>query len=113
MPKGYPNPKPEPVEPAVEEAPVEMAAVLLKRHYRPLGKYVVAGHLQPAIVRKLTGGGEIKVQEEKFVKDEMAPPPFPGAGIAGKVWAGTTLQLPIEEAKAIARAGIAERAWAD
>lgn len=124
MPKGYPNPKPEiaadapdydayaPRNPNPPPAP-SVDAVLLKRHYCPKGEFGVVGHTKPAVVRKVAGGGEVEVEPEAFIKDSMAPAPFPGAAIGGKVWAGTTISLPIDEAKAIVRAGIAERAWAD
>lgn len=126
MPKGYPNPKPvvelpadapafdayAPRNPNPPEAP-QTDTVKLKRHYRPVDTYEIVGYLRPEIRRKTAGGLDEVSQTEEFIKGEMAPPPFPGVGYANKIWASTFVQLPIEEAKKLVRAGIAEREYAD
>lgn len=53
-------------------APTKMFPVRLLKHYRP--------------------GGEYNVISE-------APPPFPGGAFKGKLWAGTIVELPADEAR--------------
>lgn len=115
MPKGYPNPKPEPVvepdEPVISQQPSEV--VELVRHYRPVGPHIIVGHTKAAVVRKLTTGETVELEKEVFIKGQMAPAPFPGAALSGKIWAGTRIALMQDEAKTIVRTGIAKREWAD
>lgn len=77
--------KPKAVEAvAVEEAPQEAFPVKLLRNYRPMGRY--------------------KVTDENG-ENPINPPPT----ILDREAAGTFLLLPVEEARGVIKAGIAER----
>lgn len=69
-----PNAKP---ETAAEPAPTaeKLFPVLLLKNYKPRGKYEIVG--------------------------EPSKPPYPGVGFEHKLWAGTTVMLPREEAVAL------------
>jgi hypothetical protein len=126
-----PIPAPEP-EPAPE--PVKMVPVKLLRNDRPwacddetttskhplTGAPVVTvrskpfppenivGYTRPAKLRKNSAGQMVEVESALFVKGEQMPAKTPGTGFANKIWAGTVIRLPIEEAKAVRKAGIGE-----
>jgi hypothetical protein len=106
---------------ALEAARPKMTAVKLERHYRPKSDvFEVIGYWQPEIRRKDTTGVERVIQREEFVskvdyvedsptfgKIKMAPPPQAGVGSASlKIWAGSVVRLPNEEARTVTRAGI-------
>jgi len=106
---------------ALEQARPKMTAVKLERHYRPASDvFEVVGFWQPEIRRKDTTGVERVIQAEEFVtapddvedsptfgKVKMAPPPMAGVGSASlKIWAGSVVRLPNDEARKVVRAGI-------
>lgn len=66
-----------------DDEPKAKTAVRLKNHHVPAGWYKVLGHF---------------TDEEVFIADEPAPPPFPGVNFAHKLWAGTVVELPTEDA---------------
>lgn len=84
--------------------------VVLSKNYAPRGKFEIVGYLKPKVEKKDAAGKMIVVEAEKFIEGEMHPAPFPGTGFPNKIWAGTTIRLPIDEAKAIVSKKIAERA---
>lgn len=84
--------------------------VVLSKNYAPSGKYEIIGYLRPKVESKDAAGKMIMVQPEKFVEGEMHPPPYPGTGFPGKIWAGTHIKLPLEEAKMVVAKKIADRA---
>lgn len=85
----------------------KMAVVKLDRHYRPSGAYEIVGYDKPAVEAKNPAGKTIVLEPAAFVKDEPAPAPMAGVGSASlKLWAGTHVRLPVEEAKAVRKAGI-------
>lgn len=90
-----------------EPAPAKMVTMKLERHCRPGGEFEIIGHMQPELRRKNAAGVMEIVRAEEFIKGEPAPPPLPGVGTTGKLWAGTIIALPEAEAKALKRAGIA------
>lgn len=99
-------------EPKAEAKPeaAKMFPVILKKNYVPRGEYEIVGWLKPKVERKDSAGKMIMVEPEKFMAGEMVPPPYPGVGFDGKIWAGTTISLPLNEAKALVEKKLAERA---
>ena len=79
----------------------QMVAMKLDRNYRPSGEFKIVGHTRPEIKRKDPSGKEVVVQTEEWVAGEPMPSAIPGAGFANKIWAGTVLSLPRDEALAI------------
>lgn len=90
----------------------QMVAMRLERNYRPAGEFEIVGHTRPEIRKKTPAGVEEIVQEEKWMAGEAMPSAIPGAGFANKIWAGTVINLPVDEAKAVqkARIGVAHLA---
>ncbi len=111
MPKGVYERKPkDELMTSTDTAAPQMFPVLLSKNYVPHGKYEVVGYLKPEVKKKNPAGQWIVVEKEQFIAGEMKPAPHPGVGFDGKVWAGTQIRLPMDEAKRlIARKG-AERA---
>jgi hypothetical protein len=107
MPKGERNPK---EIPTMASEAATLFPVVLNKHYAPVGKYEIVGWLRPKVEKKDAAGKMITVEPEKFIEGEMHPAPYPGTGYPGKVWAGTTIRLPVEEAKSIVGKKIADRA---
>lgn len=113
-----------PVEPEAKKADfnlyasvpkAKMVPVMLERHYRPKGEHEVLGYLQPEIKRKRPDGTFEIVQREEFIADAnpetgvigSMPPPLAGVGtFSGKLWAGTKVRLPVDEAKFVRKEGI-------
>jgi hypothetical protein len=113
MPKGVYERKPKEIpdmasEPTPQKAP--MFPVLLSKNYVPKGEYEIVGYLKAEVKRKNNAGQWVVVEKEKFIEGEMKPHASPGVGYDGKIWAGTTLRLPVDEAKSIIAKKIAERA---
>ncbi len=110
MPKGvYDRNKDTSMETAVSR-PSKMFPVLLTKNYAPRGDYEIVGYLRPEVRRKDSAGNWRVESKEEFVRGEMKPHESPGVGYAKKIWAGTHIKLPVEEAKAILALKIAERA---
>jgi hypothetical protein len=104
------------IEPAVYVMPPKpenavMFAVKLEKNYAPVGYFEVVGWDRPKIEKKGPGGVIVVIQEAAFIKDERAPPAVAGTGYANKIWAGTTIKLPEEEAKHVDKVGIARRVF--
>lgn len=113
MPKGVYERKPKDDSMASETAakqPSQMFPVLLIRNYVPRGEYEIVGYLKEAVKRKDAGGTWRVVEPEEFVEGEMKPHQTPGVGFADKIWAGTQVKLPLDEAKQVVSKKIAERA---
>lgn len=110
MPKGVYERKPKDNEMTDTGAASQMFPVLLNKNYVPRGKYEIVGYLKEAVKRKNAAGQMIVVEPEEFVEGEMKPAPHPGVGFKDKVWAGTHIKLPIDEAKALVAKKIADRA---
>ena len=132
MPKGYPNPKPVEVAPAVAALPpidefdaysprhvpepepaVRLATVKLDRNYRPAGDYRVVGHNRPEIKRKDATGREVVIQTAEFIPDEPMPAAIAGTGFKDKLWAGTVIEVAEAEAKTIVKQKIGSLEFAD
>lgn len=112
MPKGIYERKPQEVETSEKpkEQPKQMFPVLLAKHYAPAGEYEIVGYLKAKVERKDSAGKMLLVEPEKFIEGEMHPAPYPGTGFPGKIWAGTHIKLPIDEAKSVIAQKIATRA---
>lgn len=89
---------------------MQMFPVILSKNYAPRGDYEIIGHWKPEVKKKAADGGWIVIEPEKFVKGQMKPHANPGVGFEGKIWAGTHISLPLEEAKSLVASKIAERA---
>lgn len=106
---------------AAAQPSTKLFPVVLMRNYVPIGEYEIVGYLKEAIKRKDAAGTERIVEREEFIEGEMKPHNSPGVGFGemidvngrktnAKIWAGTTIKLPIEEAKNLVAKKIAERA---
>jgi hypothetical protein len=88
-----------------------LVEMVLMKNYRPAGDFEIVGHSVKARLVKNAAGEMIEAEPARFVAGEMAPPPFPGVSFAGKIWAGTTIRLERDEAKAVYEKKIAERGF--
>ena len=112
MPKGVYERKPkEPdMSPPETKTEAKMFPVLLNKNYVPKGAYEIVGYLKEEVTRKNAAGQMVVIEKEEFIDGAMKPHQTPGVGYDGKIWAGTTIRLPIDEAKHIVAKKIAERA---
>lgn len=112
------NPKEIPI---MASEPVKMFPVLLTKNYVPKGEYEVVGYLKEAIKRKDAAGNWRIIEPEEFIAGEMKPHQSPGVGfgpmlmkdgtmVNAKIWAGTQIKVPLDEAKYVVSKKIAERA---
>jgi len=120
MPKGIPNrAAPEPIIDEGNDLPPDyeaetvaekprMVPVTLNRHYRPATEnYEVVGHWVPKVELKDVAGRMVTISPERFEKGAMAPPPIASVGtLSVKLWAGTVVKLPVDEARTVRRAEI-------
>lgn len=97
-------------ETAAPAQPSKLFPVLLVKNYQPRGDFEIVGYLKEAVKQKDAAGNWKIVEKEEFIEGEMKPHESPGVGFPGKIWAGTTIKLPIDEAKSIVSKKIAERA---
>lgn len=118
MPKGVYERKPQ--ENSMAE-PQKMFPVLLQKNYVPMGEYEIVGYLKEAVKAKDAAGNWKIIEPEQFVKGEMKPHESPGVGfgamvmkdgstVNAKIWAGTQIKVPVDEAKYVVSKKIAERA---
>ena len=84
----------------------EMIPMKLERNYRPAGKFDVIGHTRPEVRKKDPSGKEVVIQTEEWIAGEKMPGVIPGAGFENKIWAGTVIGLPREEALNVQKARI-------
>lgn len=110
MPKGVYDRKPKDDDMTDAAEPAAMFPIVLNKNYVPRGPVEVIGYVRPEVKRKGAQGGWIVERPEEFVKGEMKPAPYPGVGFKNKIWAGTHIRLPIDEAKDLIGKKIAERA---
>lgn len=127
MPRGVydRNPKESQMAPAetavAEKQPSKLFPVLLLKNHVPKSDYEIVGYLKEAVKRKDAAGSWKIVEPEEFIEGVMKPHDSPGVGfgamvmkdgstVNAKIWAGTTIKLPLEEAKFVVAKKIAERA---
>jgi hypothetical protein len=114
MPRGIPNVRIAEADgyvpaPEISGVPVQkMVRMTLKRHCRPNEGYEIVGYNRPEIKHKGPDGRAVVIQSEAFIEGEAAPPPSPGVTCTGKLWAGTVLRVPDDEARMMRKAGIAD-----
>lgn len=120
MPKGVYDRNPK--EPTMAEAEaVKLFPVLLTKNYVPIGTYEIVGYLKEAVKQKDAGGNWRIIEKEEFIKGEMKPHQSHGVGfgpmemkdgtmVNAKIWAGTTIRVPVDEARTVVAKKIAERA---
>ncbi len=85
--------------------PVKME---LKRNYVPKTLISIVGWMKPAVLRKNAAGEMKEVEKEEWRDGEMKPPHFAGTGFPNKIWAGTIIEVPEDEAKEMRQKQIAE-----
>jgi hypothetical protein len=126
MPKGVYERKPQEIqtmatETAASQPSIKLFPVVLVKNYVPAGAYEVVGYLKEAVRRKDAAGNWKIIEPEEFIKGEMKPHQSPGVGfgemvmkdgtiVNAKIWAGTTIKIPVDEAKRAVAKKIAERA---
>lgn len=110
MPKGVYERKPKDNDMTDTGAASQMFPVMLNKNYAPKGDYEIIGYWKPEVKKKAAAGGWIIEEPEKFIKGEMKPHPNPGVGFPNKIWAGTHIKLPVDEAKNLVAKKIADRA---
>lgn len=120
MPKGFPNPKSDESEMQIaapsgdtEAVPAKsaakMATITLTRNYRPVGEYEIVGHWLPKVEAKNAQGILVTIRAAEFLQGEPMPAPLSGVGThSEKLWAGTAVRLPVDEARSVRRNNIGE-----
>jgi hypothetical protein len=120
MPKGVYERKPQEI-PNMASEPTKLFPVLLSKNYVPKGEYEIVGYLKEAVKQKDAAGNMKVIEPEAFIKGEMKPHQSPGVGygemmmkdgskVNAKIWAGTQIKVPVDEAKYVVAKKIAERA---
>jgi hypothetical protein len=128
---------PAPIVAALEANKPKTVPVKLLRNYHPEGLVVndadgkpvrdksgnpvrvpnheVIGYDRPRIEKKDAAGRMIVLDEGGFTREEddqgklkPMPPAVPGTGTLGKLFAGTLVRLPVDEAKRARKLGIVE-----
>ena len=114
MPKGVYERKPKDDqmsnETAADAQPSTMFPVVLNKNYRPRGDYEIIGYLQGEVKQKDAAGVMRILVKEEFIRGEMKPHQTPGVGYPDKIWAGTHINLPLDEAKFFISKHLADRA---
>jgi len=86
-------------EPTPAPKAAKTVAMELLKHYVPKKLISIMGYNKPAIVQKGPDGRMHEVEKAAFIDGEARPAPYPGAGFANKIWAGTVIEVPEDEAK--------------
>lgn len=122
MPKGVYDRSPAKEIPIMaSDETVKLFPVVLNKNYVPAGTYEIVGYLKEAVKRKDAAGNWKIIEPEEFIEGVMKPHESPGVGygamemtdgsmVNAKIWAGTTIKLPVDEAKTVVARKIAERA---
>lgn len=120
MPKGVYDRKTQEI-PTMASEPTKLFPVLLSKNYCPVGDYEIVGYLKEVVKQKDAAGNWRIIEPEAFIEGEMKPHQSPGVGygehfdpkgkkVNAKIWAGTTIKLPVDEAKKVISLKIADRA---
>lgn len=88
----------------------KMFPVILNKNYQPRGEYEIVGYLKEAVKQKDASGNWRIVEKEEFIEGEMKPHQTAGVGYPNKIWAGTHIRLPLDEARVLISKKIADRA---
>lgn len=89
-------------------APVKTLMMELKRHYVPHNLVAIVGYQRPARFVKNAAGDMKEIEPAAFIDGKVFPPIFEGVGYPNKIWAGTVIEVPEEEARVMRQKGIAE-----
>jgi hypothetical protein len=89
------------------EPTVKAVRMELNRNYVPVKLLSVIGWNKPAVLKKNAAGQMVEVEPAEFVEGPK-PAPYPGAGFDNKIWAGTIIEVPEDEAKRMRSLKIAE-----
>lgn len=104
-----------------DTAAQQMFPIVLNKNYVPIDNYEIIGYLKEAVKRKDAAGNWRVEEKEEFIEGVMKPHSSPGVGFGetkdkngrktnAKIWAGTHIRLPVEEAKRLIQNKAAERA---
>lgn len=99
--------------PIEKSAPAKLVSMKLLRNYVPMGQHQIVGYHKEARVMKNAAGQMIEVEKAEFIPGEAKPPAQAGVGYPNKIWAGTVIKLPADEAKRAYDLKIGERAFED
>jgi len=88
--------------------PIKTARMELKRNYVPKNLVSIVGWQKPAVMRKNAAGEMREVEPAEFREGEMKPPEYAGTGFPNKIWAGTIIEVPEDEAREMRKLQIAE-----
>ena len=95
----------------------DWVTIKLLRNYRPNDHYEVLGYWQDEKTRKDSIGQIHVIQANEFIsrpradddpRIEPKPPAVAGTGFVNKLWAGTVIRVPKDEAKFLRKEGIGE-----
>lgn len=112
----------EPDKMSPPETKTKLFPVVLIKNHVPKSEYEVVGYIKEAVKRKDAAGNWKVIEPEEFIKGEMKPHQSPGVGFGptldkdgkvllnAKIWAGTQIKVPVDEAKFLVAQKIAERA---
>lgn len=122
MPKGVYERKTKEPDMSPPDTKTKLFPVILNKNHVPQGEYEIVGYLKEAIKRKDAAGNWKIIEPEEFIEGVMKPHESPGVGFGeyidkatgkktnAKIWAGTQIKVPVDEAKYLVAKKIAERA---
>jgi hypothetical protein len=110
-----------PPETAAPQPSTKLFPIKLVKNYVPIDQYEIVGYLKEAVKVKDAAGRWTVLEPETFVEGEMKPHQTAGVGfgemtmkdgskVNAKIWAGTHIKVPLDEAKRAVSKKIAERA---
>jgi hypothetical protein len=97
----------------IETAPAKLVSIKLLRNYVPMGQHEIVGYHKDARYVKNAAGQMVEIEKAEFVAGQPKPPVQPGVGYPSKLWAGTVVKLPTDEAKRAYDLKIGELAFED
>jgi hypothetical protein len=126
MPKGVYERQPKEIpdmasETTTQAEKTKLFPILLTKNYVPMDRYEILGYLKEAVKVKDAAGQWKIIEPETFIEGKMKPHQSPGVGfgemtmkdgskVNAKIWAGTHIKVPLDEAKRAVAKKIAERA---
>lgn len=96
------------VAPNPTTEPAKTVKMELVRHYVPKNLISIVGWQKPAVMRKNAAGEMKEIEPAEWREGEMKPPHFAGTGFPNKIWAGTVIEVPEDEARDMRKLKIAE-----
>ncbi len=80
----------------------------LLRNYVPKTLLSIVGWQKPAVLQKTVGGEMKEIEPAEWREGEAKPAKFAGTGFPNKLWAGTVIEVPEDEARDMRKLKIAE-----